>query len=271
MIAFAFGFLFFVTSLAVDVITLQPYLSQQATLQASINGVTGTFLFDTGEGVSAITPDFAKRIGCRPWGKITGFRMTGERGGNEHCDDLKVLAGGLTLNVPAAITLDVTKLIGPGVPPVDGAIGLDAFAGLALTVVPRSCIVVETSESLKHRVAGVSPLPIHIVRDAEGAALTVDGAVPTPDGTAWMELDTGNGGSTVVANYIAPLLDIPTDISTPQQYSFKLANGIAVNGPVRTRDLIMDGNIGARFLNQWNLSIDLAKATAWLTPLSPCR
>jgi hypothetical protein len=197
--------------------------------------------------------------------------MTGERGGNPHCDDLTFEADGVTLNVPSAITFDVMKLMGDDtLPHLDGILGLDAFAGHTITIVPRSCIVVETPESLQVRTAHATPLPVRLVRDAEGVALAVDGAVPTPDGMAWMELDSGDGGSILVANYIAPLLNIPQDLSTAHEYSFALANGIVVRGPVRTRDLIMDGDIGARFLNNWNLTLDLAGGKAWLAPATHC-
>ncbi|MBV9148292.1 MAG: aspartyl protease family protein [Candidatus Eremiobacteraeota bacterium] len=249
------------------VLPLQSYLSQQETLTASVNGVIGTFLFDTGEGVTAISPDFAKRVGCKPWGRVTGFRMSGERGGYPHCDNLTFVASGRALHVPSAIILDVMKLMGPDITPrVDGAIGLDAFAGAAITIVPRTCIVLETAGSLKRRTASARRLAIRFVRDAEGVAFSVDAAVPTTQGTAWMELDSGNGGSLVIANYIAPLLGLPMDVSTPMPATFKLSDGIEVSGPTRTRDLIMDGNIGARFLNQWSLTLDLMQPRAWLTP-----
>jgi hypothetical protein len=68
-------------------------------------------------------------------------------------------------------------------------------------------------------------------------------------------LDSGNGGSLVIANHIAPLLGLPTDMTTPQQGHLELANGIAVEGTIRTRDLIMDGNIAAQFLNKWTLTL----------------
>jgi Aspartyl protease len=249
---------------------LQPYLREQATVTASVNGVQGTFLFDTGEGVTAISPAFAQRIGCRPWGRITGFRMTGERGGNAHCDNLTFTVSGQEMPVPSAIALDIMTLMGGNVPKIDGAIGLDAFAGKMITIVPRSCIIIESAESLARRIASATELPVRIVRDAEGVALSVDGAVTTSGGTAWMELDTGNGGSTVIANYIAPLLDIPTDVSTAKEYDFRLADGIVVATPVRTRDLILDGDISARFLNDWNLTLDLKYGRAWLSPVTHC-
>lgn len=255
------------------VIPLSPYLAYQSSMVASVEGVSGTFLFDTGEGVTAISPSFAQRISCRPWGRITGFRMTGESLGSPHCDDLTFTASGQRLSVPSAITLDINDLIGPDIPHLDGAIGLDAFGGMALTIVPRSCIILESAQSLLARVALAAPFPIRIVRDAEGVALAIDGAVPTPAGTAWMELDSGNGGSTVVANYIAPLLHFPQNLTTARDGSFRLQNGIEVRAPVRTRDLIMDGDIGARFLNNWELTADLRASRAWLQPirLQDCR
>jgi hypothetical protein len=96
---------------------------------------------------------------------------------------------------------------------------------------------------------------------------SVNAAVQTPNGIAWMELDNGNGGSMVIANHIAPLIGLKVDLSTPETVHFSLTNGIAVDGPARSRDLIMDGNIGAQFMNNWILTIDLPNARAWLSPL----
>jgi hypothetical protein len=83
-----------------------------------------------------------------------------------------------------------------------------------------------------------------------------------------MELDSGNCGSLVVANHVAPLLGFAADVSTPFEGSFELADGIRVAGTIRTRDLAMDGNIGAQFLNRWILTLDLARGRAWIAPLA---
>jgi hypothetical protein len=159
------------------------------------------------------------------------------------------------------------KFLGPDVPPVDGSLGLDLFAGRTITIVPRKAIILETTDSLAVREKNAHELAIRMVRDVEGIALSVDGAVQTPKGVAWMELDNGNGGSSVIANHIAPLLGLRTDVSIPESARFYLANGIAVEGMTRTRDLIMDGNIGAQFLNHWILTLDLEHGRAWLSAL----
>jgi len=250
----------------VAVISLEPFLRAQATVHAIVAGVDGTFMFDTGEGLTTISPAFADKIGCRPWGQVSGFRMSGERLDNPHCDNLVFEIGTERLKAPAVTTVDIMKLMGPGVPAIDGAIGLDLFAGKQITIVPRKQIIVESPQSFAARITTARENPIRIVRDVEGLALRVDGAVETPLGFAWMELDSGNGGSLVVANHIAPLLGFKTDGSTPEPMRFRLANGIVVDGMGRTRDLIMDGNLGAQFLNQWNLTLDLKAGRAWLSP-----
>ena len=56
-------------------IPLEPYLGALATLRATVSGRVGTFLFDTGEGITSISPGFARKIGGKPWGRVTGFRM----------------------------------------------------------------------------------------------------------------------------------------------------------------------------------------------------
>jgi hypothetical protein len=38
------------------------------TMKATVNGTEGLFMFDTGGGVSYVSPDFAKSVGCTPWG-----------------------------------------------------------------------------------------------------------------------------------------------------------------------------------------------------------
>jgi hypothetical protein len=248
-------------------IPLEPYLRAQAVVHATVNGQRGTFLFDTGEGVSSFSPAFAEKIGCRPWGRISGFRMSGERLDNQHCDNITFDLSGHKLLAPVVSTVDIMKFLGPDVPPVDGSLGLDLFAHRTITIIPRKAIVLETPSSLSHRISTARQLPIRMVRDVEGIALSVDGAVHTPEGLAWMELDNGNGGSLVVANHIAPLLGLAIDITTPQLGRFELANGIPVEGTIRTRDLIMDGNLSAQFLNKWALTLDLEHGRAWLGPL----
>lgn len=254
----------------IAVLPLETYLGRSLAIRASIDGHEGRFLFDTGEGVTMIGPSLADAIGCKPWGNLTGFRMTGERIDVPHCDDLTLHSHGMSLPVPVAGVLDITKFFDSDAPKLDGAIGLDAFAGRAITLsIKHQQLIVESKSSLAARARAGKEIAIRMVRDAEGVALAVDVAVPTAAGRAWMELDSGNGGTLVVSRAVAPLLNLDPAADKPQNGKFELVPGISVEGRVRTpQGLIMDGNIGSQFLENWNLTIDLAGGRAWLAPVA---
>jgi len=249
------------------VIPLEAYLSSQTAIRLSVAGHEGLFLFDTGEGVSTITPQFAAAIGCAPWGQVTGYRMSGERLDFPRCDNLHFEAQGQRFPAPIAGVFDIMSLLPSDVPVLAGAVGLDIFAGRVITIEPRADrLTIETAKSLAARIRTAKEVRARLVRDAEGVALAADGGVETSRGTAWMELDTGNGGALAIANHVAPLLGLARDEKRETPISFMLSGGILVSGNTRTRDLIMDGNISNQFLRNWNLTLDLVNGRVWLAP-----
>ncbi|MGI3778523.1 MAG: hypothetical protein ACRYGC_14630 [Janthinobacterium lividum] len=236
-------------------------------LRGEVAGHAGLFLFDTGGGVTTVAPATAALSGCRPWGRVTGFRATGERMDTPRCDDLRVSLGGQEFTAPTASVLDLGALMGPDMPSLSGLIALDLFAGRSITIRPLAHeLVVETASSLAERIRGATEVPIRPVRDAEGVALTVDGAVATPAGRAWMELDTGNLGPLMVGEHVASLLDLDPSRPDRQPASFALVGGVAVSGPARVGRLIMDGDIGEDVLGRWDVTLDLANERAWFRP-----
>ncbi|HWF07981.1 MAG TPA: hypothetical protein VG297_05925 [Bryobacteraceae bacterium] len=83
-------------------------------------------------------------------GRISGFRMSGERLDNKHCDNITVDLSGQKLLAPVISTADIMKFLGPDVPPMDGAPGLDLFAPRTITIIPRKAILVESRSSKSH-------------------------------------------------------------------------------------------------------------------------
>lgn len=252
--------------LAVIELIPHPGGTAMMTMAAEVRGQKGLFLFDTGGGVSYFTPAFAEKIHCKPWGQITGFTLTAQRIDMPRCDEMTFDVQGQHLVAPIAGVFDIMKYMPPKVPILDGSIGLDLFAGKALTLsLAQRKLIVESSASLAARVQHATEVPIRLVREAEGIALTAVVGVTTPQGKAWMELDTGNGGATVIGKHIAALLNLNPAIKEPQPASFNLLGGIPVEGMARVNEtLTMDGNIGSRFLLNWDLTLDLAKGRAWL-------
>ena len=252
----------------VAVIKLEPYQNNPdlPTVAASVNGHAGTFAFDSGEGVSMITPEFAQAIGCKPWGRVTGFQMNGGRIDTPRCDDIAFEVAHQRFAVPSAIVFDFTKFFKPDQPRLDGSLGFDLFVGRAITFsLSGRKIVVESPASLAARVAKGTEVPIRIVRDAQGLALTVDIGAPTPDGMAWMELDSGGGQSIIIGKHIASLFKLDPESKGTQTVRFTLAGKIPVEAPARVMDqMIMDGNINVPFLKKWDVTLDFAKGKAWV-------
>jgi hypothetical protein len=253
------------------VVTIEPYGGGGGIhcVRAVVGGREGRFLFDTGGGISAVTPAFAAAIGCEPWGRITGFRMGGDRLDLTRCDSVTVEIGGGKQKMPTIGVFDIMRFFPPNSDPIDGAIGLDVFANRAVTIDPaRGELIVESQGSLAARMKAGREIAVRPVRDAQGLALTFDAGVKTPKGVAWMELDTGNVGTFVVATHIAPLLSLDPKVPEGQQVAMTLTGGIEAKGTARVIDCIMDGNIGQGFLNRWLLTIDCAHGRAWLAPAS---
>jgi len=257
-------------TLVID-LTPHPGGTDMMTLRASVRGHEGNFVFDTGAGTSYVSPAFAQTVGCKVWGQLSGFTLVGQRLDMPRCDGLSFEVGGQTFGAPSSGVFDLMKFMPPNVPRVDGSIGLDVFAGRTVTLsLAQRKLIVESASSLAARIKHGKEVPIRFVREVGGAALAVYVAVPTPDGTAWMELDCGNGGANVIGKHLAPLLKLDPNKREPQPASFMIAGGIPVEGMARVNDkLVMDGNIGTRFMINWDLTLDLAKGRAWLAPAKP--
>ena len=252
------------------VFQLEPHPGGTAmmTLRAKVRGHEGLFMFDTGGGISYVSPSFGEAVGCKVWGQITGFVLTGQRLDMPRCDGLTFDIKGHNFEAPIAGVFDIMKFMPPNVPKLDGSLGLDAFAGRVVTLsLAEKTLTLESSRSLVDRIKRGKEVPIRLVREVEGAALTVVVGVVTPQGTAWMEIDSGNGGANVIGKHLAPLLNLKTGLKEPQPANYMLVGGVPVTGNARVNEtLIMDGNIGTRFLINWDLTLDLGRGRAWLTP-----
>lgn len=265
---------FLVTSVAfgsakpLAVIDLEPHPggTYMMTINASVNGHQGRFIFDTAGGISYISPAFAKQIGCEPWGQLSGFVLTGQRLDMQRCEDVSFDVAGWHMAVPTAGVYDIGKFMPPNTPRIDGSIGFDAFAGQAVTLdLAGKKLVVESPSSLKARQKAGKEIKVRLVRELEGLALAVVTAVQTSKGLAWMELDSGNGGANVIGKHLASMFNLELEKKEPQDGRITLENGIDVAGPFRVNPtLIMDGNIGTRFMIGYELTFDLAKGRAWL-------
>jgi hypothetical protein len=250
-----------------SVIPLKLFQGKQYTVEATVAGTRRTFLFDTGEGLTMISPGLAKALKCEPWGNVVAFRMLGERLDTPRCDDVPFELGGQGYVAPTTIVYDLAAL-DPAMAKVDGAIGLDLFAQQIITIrFATKQVVIESAASAAQRAREGIEVLIRLSRPSEGAALDVNIGVDTPRGRVWMELDSGNAGPTIfVAPAIAPLLGLRADTREAQPVNLQIAPGVTFTGRARVfPNMIMDGNVGMQFLGEHDLTLDLRQGRAWVS------
>jgi hypothetical protein len=248
-------------------IPLQPLRKNLRTVTVKVGTETGTFLLDTAGGLSVFSPTFAQKVGCEPWGRLTGFFMMGDRLDTPQCNDMRIEVAGLTLQAPVVAVLDLSASFPKDAEPLDGLLALDAFAGQALTLdVGGNQLIVETPDSLAERTRTMREGQARIGREVQGAALSVFTAARTPKGRVWFELDSGNGGTLLMSRHVAPTLGLDPKVEQPQPARFELVGGVPVEGNFHVKEMIIDGNLGMPFLSKWRVTLDLARSRVWFQP-----
>ena len=244
-------------------IPLRPYVSLLRTIDVEIDGRPARMLFDTGAGLTAITPEFAAEIGCAPYGAVTGFRMNGERVTFQRCPDASLRVGGMTRGELAVF--DLGSVLPAELPELDGVIGLDVFDGHTITILPElSGIRIESRTSVRHALAGLRPGRARIAREAAGSGLTVLAPAPSALGDVWLLLDSAN----LAGLRLHPWAHEALSASSQQGAGVLTVDGAEPwrSDPEIVATLIYDGALDARFLAAHAITIDLARGRIWWRP-----
>lgn len=250
------------------VIPLTPYLDSAWTLEAEIGSRTGRFLFDTGGGITVITPNTAVEAGCVPWGRMTGFRMRGDRVDMTRCDNVRFRVKGRALHKSTVGVLDFATLLPPGAPELAGSVALDSFGDRIVTIdLSRRRVILNARSNLAAQVAGAKEVRLRLAREVAGRALVPLVAVRTARGPVWMQLDTGSDASVVVGEHNADAFGLQAGTNRRQQLHAELEGDVPLSEEtVRVAPLVIDGNIGSLTLKRWVVTLDLPNRRAWIAP-----
>jgi len=248
------------------VIPLQDYMGMLATLQIGIGEQSLPFFFDTGGGLTVITPAVADSLGIVQFGQVTGFRMSGERVDLTRCEETTMRIGPREIRVEPTV-FDLMSLIPPGLPEVGGLVSLHTFRDQAITIdLGAATLVMETAASLKERVAGMAPLSIRFSRQAAGESIDLMVEAKAQTGTLWLEVDTGNTGSVLLATHALEQLGLVAgeDVAPwSGQVSLDIIGLGEIEVTAVETDLICDGVLNIETIKKLILSIDLATERAW--------
>jgi hypothetical protein len=248
------------------VLTMEPWRRSVA-VRVEVGGKERLFQFDTGGGVSFITPALAKELGCEKGARLVGFRMTGDKLDTPRCDNVPVVISGQQFNIPAAGIYDTGELTAKDAAnSIDGLIALDIFAGRIVTLdFAGGRIIIETPQSALERERHAIALPARLGSELSGRTTDVYVDVPSAVGTLAFQLDSGNGGTILVGKPYARTLGFDPD-KGPQRGKFDVGQGITAEGLIFPADITLDGNLGMPFLKNYLVTIDLERGRVWLAP-----
>jgi len=240
------------------------------TIQVRVGRDTVNFLFDTGGGVTVISPRDSEAIGCVPGGVGFGVRLTGEVLSGRLCANVKLGVGSLEVTEDAGV-MGLAKLLGPRGPAVRGLISLASFRGRLLTVdLAHDRLVLETPSTFAERTRGMTEVPVRLATGEGGGQLTAYVGVRAQNGAMlWMEWDSGNMASTLVAPYAVALLGGDTT-QRANDLRLSFAEGLAATVPSQVKkDMIHDGVLSAAFVERAVWSLDLERGRMFVGPISP--
>ena len=244
-------------------------LGKAATIAVTVNGKTYPFLFDTGSGVTIITPEVAKEAGCVPFGRVSGLETLGKRIDLERCDGITLQAGGHSARMDAAVR-NIMPFYSPQTPKIGGVISLSAFAGRAITVdLKGNRLIVETDATLRERTAGMKKLTrTRISRPFAGLGLEILAEATTPNGNVWVQFDTGNTNWSHISPHslkqMGINLDAPNKAKTVKPVTLDLTGFGSFEFMARERDLVHDVRLNYDTLATIVYTVDLRTGEMWM-------
>jgi hypothetical protein len=242
-------------------VDLREFVEGLKTATVNVNGESLNMIFDTGAGVTVLTPQAAARVGCSVFAEETGFRMDGKRLDVPVCGPVNVELGAAHATVQRAA---VGAFFGEP-PPVDGMISLHALEHVPFELhLDRHEILLHTAplDPARLRSAGWKEVVIREGREAGGDSFDVYLGVGPNDRRLWMEFDSGSTEATLLRPSAARTLGV-RDGKGSALLGF--ADDVSVSADVEVReDLIYDGVIGGPEISKHGWLFDLAHMRAWV-------
>lgn len=242
-------------------------LGKTPTVEVVVNGKQRTFYFDSGGGISAISPALAAEIGCEPFGAMTAYNAGGMKFSVKRCEDVALNLNGFTVKRDVAV-FNPMDFFPNAKGQIDGSIALDAFDNQALTMdLAGNRLIVETEKSLKDRTKQMSLLTARTSREAGGATLDIFIATTTPNGKIWMLADTGNTNKMLFTPSAQKQLGINFDGEKGEKIikpiKINLINLGEIEMDSREREMIYDGMLNYDLLAKLMLTADFKTGRIW--------
>jgi hypothetical protein len=254
------------------VLSLKPYVGRLVSIDAQIGDSNMPMLFDTGAGVTAITPEMVLAIGCAPFGLLVGHRMRGERVDFEKCGKQTITFGEYEA-VSDVYVFDLAALLPEGLPALGGIISLASFSDHPFTLdLSRQKLIVETKNSLRDRIETAKQADIRIIKGVGGEGeLTILVRIDAEIGDLWFLLDSGNLDHVIVSPHALDQLGIMTGSQSGivaddvVELDFQITGAYPVSTKARVLDIIYDGVLNEEVMRRFLITFDVENEKLWFS------
>lgn len=244
-------------------LSLNPFVGKLRTIDVEIDGKAVPFLFDTGGGLTFIDPKYTRQMGCIPRGRLTGYRMNGERIDSKRCGMTQLSFGSFALEAEAAV-LDINALLPEGLPQLGGVLSLQTFAPEAITIdFEADRIIFETEYTLGERVRRMTEVPARLTGELDGFGFSMYLQSGASGLNLLFLLDSSNLRPTRIAPHTVDLLRVNIDPGG-EILELPLAPGLVYTTKYEVVDLIHDGAIDFKFFEQFLVTMDLGAERLWI-------
>jgi hypothetical protein len=240
-------------------LTLVPYFRDLRTAHVVLGDDTLNLLVDTGGGATLLSPEVARRMGCRPYGREVGYRMTGERIDFQQCDSAMLSLAGWHRRLAPVGVYDVNALLPKELPRLDGVLALDAFRGQVVTLNWRESRLTIHAAATSSAALHSHGLDVRPATGESGGMLTVFASIQGRRGPLWLLLDSGNLRGLLVDAHVFG--DTALLLEPDSLLRLQFGDRDTIRMRAHTERLILDGVLGTDFLQRRTVALDLRPYT----------
>ena len=248
-------------------ISLENYFRTLKSVKVEIEHKTYNFLFDTGGGLTIVSPEIVKEINKSAYGNSVGFRMSGETIETKVCDSLNIKIGGLNFFHASVGVFDIMSLLPKELNRVDGLISLKTFEQMKIVLnLSENELIIETDESFGKKNKSMDLVESRFANGTNGTELNIFIGTPFNHHLWWFLFDSGNISQTKISTNVAKEWELKTNdeggITALGEIKFAIAND-SITAPTILDKIIYDGAWSFDFISQSEYAISFKDKKVW--------
>ncbi len=226
------------------------------------------FLFDTGAGVTLISPEIVKKINRKEYGRGVGYRMLGEQIEYKKCDSVEIQIGGYKFFHSTVGVWDVNQVLPKDWPRIDGIISLGSFQDHCIMIdLSKNTIIVESDSTCEAKTKLMQIVESRFINGLDGSENGIFLNLDKVGRKWWFLMDSGNLDKNIISYATAKewnveyVIDSGRVVIDDLRYEFA---GISRISPSVIDEIIYDGVLNFDFLSQFIIIISYKEEKVWI-------